>query len=46
MSAIRYDMGKLCGLCGRPVDNRTRVLTCQKCRHQQYLARKQVKEPR
>lgn len=37
---IHYSMGKRCKICGRPVPNNTKVLTCQSCRHEQAEMRK------
>ncbi len=33
-----FSMGKLCTICGGPVLNASKVLTCQDCRHDQHLS--------
>lgn len=35
----QYSMGKTCRRCGGPVQNKTRVLTCQPCRRAERRGR-------
>ncbi len=37
-----FNLGKTCAICGIPILNTFKVLTCQDCRHEQHLTSKQV----